>query len=255
MTFHILSSLVGYEDESLHVGFLGELDVDELLSGGHHVLVLDSHNTTSPGSSDVLVVNVSLSEVGGELLDFDHVFGVGFSKSDTGSGLEVDKLSKVGLSTDEAEWCSLLSAKSWEMDNNLNGVDIVSNHNKLCLAFFDEGGHVVKTELKVLWLGTLGWLGTVLLGLSSFLQSLCLLLSGLWGIFLEELHERGSFVLVTSLGELVDGGGDLQSLEKNSLLSLDSDVLWPLDESSEVALWLNISSKTEVSGVLLEKRT
>jgi hypothetical protein len=114
---------------------------------------------------------------------------------------------------------------------------------------------VVETELEELWLSSLGGLASVLLGLSSLLQSLGLLLSGLRGIFSEELEERGGFVLVASLGELVDGGGHLQSLEQDSLLSLDSDVLWPLNESSKVALWLDISSKTEVAWILLEKRS
>jgi hypothetical protein len=36
-------------------------------------------------------------------------------------------------------------------------------------------------------------------------------------------------------------------------LSLDADVLWPLHETSKVALWLDVSSKTEVSWVLLEE--
>ena len=39
-----------------HVGFLCQLDFGELCSLGHHVLVLDSHDTTSPGSSEVVVV-------------------------------------------------------------------------------------------------------------------------------------------------------------------------------------------------------
>ena len=62
-----------------------------------------------------------------------------------------------------------------------------------------------------------------------------------------------TFVLVDGFSELVDGWWDLESLEKDSLLSLDTDVLWPLDETSKVALWLDVSSKTEVAWVLLEK--
>ena len=63
-----------------------------------------------------------------------------------------------------------------------------------------------------------------------------------------------TFVLVDSLSELVDCWGDLQSLEKHSLLSLDTHVLWPLDEASKVALWLDVTSETEVSWALLEER-
>ena len=46
-----------------HVGFLGELDFSEFFSLGHFVLVLDSHNTASPGSSELVVLVVLSSEV------------------------------------------------------------------------------------------------------------------------------------------------------------------------------------------------
>ena len=49
-------------------------------------------------------------------------------------------------------------------------------------------------------------------------------------------------------------GGDLESLHENSLLSLDSDVLWPLHETGEVPLWLDVTSQSEVTWVLLEQR-
>ena len=62
-----------------------------------------------------------------------------------------------------------------------------------------------------------------------------------------------TFILVDSLRELVDGWWNLESLQKDSLLSLDTNVLWPLDETSKVALWLDVSSETEVAWVLLEE--
>ena len=64
-----------------------------------------------------------------------------------------------------------------------------------------------------------------------------------------------TLVLLEGLGELVDGGGDLQSLHQNSLLSLNSDVSWPLDETSKVALGLDVSTESEVASVLLEQRS
>jgi len=48
----------------------------------------------------------------------------------------------------------------------------------------------------------------------------------------------------------VETGGDLESLKKNSLLTLDSDIFRPLDESSEISLWLDVSTYSEVSGIL-----
>lgn len=61
-----------------------------------------------------------------------------------------------------------------------------------------------------------------------------------------------TLVLLEGLRELVDGGGHLQSLHKNSLLSLNSNVTRPFDEAGEVTLGLDISSKSEIFSILLE---
>ena len=177
---------------SLHVGLLGELFVEELLSSGHHVLVLDSHDTTSPGSSDVDVLNVSLGEVGSELLDLNQVLGVHIGESDAGGSLEVDELSEGGFAADEAEWGSLLSAESWEMDHQLNWVNIVSNDNNLGLSFLNKGGDVVETELEKLWLVSLVSAFASLLSLSQLLESLGLFFSGLWRVLCEKFNQFAS---------------------------------------------------------------
>ena len=51
-----------------------------------------------------------------------------------------------------------------------------------------------------------------------------------------------TILLIQGLGELIDAGGDLQSLIKNLLLTLQSDVLWPANISSEIPLWLDSST-------------
>jgi hypothetical protein len=56
------------------------------------------------------------------------------------------------------------------------------------------------------------------------------------------------------VGELGNAWWDLESLHEDSLLSLDSDVLGPSDESGEISLGLDVTSNSEVSGGLLEKR-
>jgi len=53
--------------------------------------------------------------------------------------------------------------------------------------------------------------------------------------------------------ELVETGRDLQSLEKDSLLTLDADILWPLDEASEISLGLDVSTDSIVMSFLLEE--
>ena len=60
----------------------------------------------------------------------------------------------------------------------------MGDDDELGPVLLDEGGDVVKAELKVAWLGGLS--GS---GLSLLLQSLLLVLSGLWGVFSEKLKE------------------------------------------------------------------
>jgi len=237
-----------------HVGFLGELDLSSLLSLGHHVLVLNSHKTTTPGD----LVGSVLVELGHEVLlegiEILEVLLSNLGEGDAGSGLGVAELSESGLTLDNAVWDSLLSAESWEEDHHLKWVDIVGNDNELGLTFLDEGGNVVKTELEGDWL----WsdeavLLSALSGLSLGLESGLLVLGGLWGVLSEELEKLGGLVLVNGLGELVESWWGLESHEEDSLLSLDSHVLWPLDESGKILLWLDITTDSEVSWGLLEK--
>ena len=62
-----------------------------------------------------------------------------------------------------------------------------------------------------------------------------------------------TLVLINGLGELVDGWWNLETLEKNALLSLDTDVLWPFDKAGEVADWLDVTTNSEVPCGLLEE--
>ena len=66
---------------------------------------------------------------------------------------------------------------------------------------------------------------------SSGLKSVSLLLSGLGGIFSQNFEKLRGGGLVKGIEELSDGSGDLESSEKNSLLSLDLNVSGPSDES------------------------
>jgi hypothetical protein len=235
---------------------LGELDLHKLLARSHHVLVLDAHDTTAPLSGQVVVVVVLRLEKGAELLEVDEVLAADFGKSDASGCLKVDKLAKVGLATDEAEGDTLLTAESGQVNDELNGVDVKSDHNHLGLVLLNQRGDVVETELKMH--GLLGLLGGALVGsatLSLLLESVGLLLMGLRGVLSEQFKELGSLVLLEGLTELVDAGRHLQSLHENSLLSLDSDVTRPFNKASEVARRLDVSSKSEIFSVLLEERT
>jgi len=249
-----LECLLKHRNESMggssHVGFLGEFDLSEFLSLGHHVLVLNSHNTTTLLSLEVGVIVELRHEGLLESIEIGKILLLDVGEGDASGGLGVAELSESSLGLDEAEWDSLLSAESREEDHNLSWVNIMGHDDELGFTLLDEVGNVVKTELKNVWLITTGL--SFLLG--SLLESFLLLLSGLWGILGEELEELGSLVLVNGLLELEKGSRGLQSHEQNSLLSLDSDVLWPLDESGEVLLWLDGSTDSEGSWALLEKR-
>jgi len=215
------------------------------------VLVLDSHDTTTPLSGEVGVIVELGLELLAELLKIDEVFTTDFGESEAGGGLEMNKLTEVSLATDEAEGDTLLSAESGQVNNELDGVNIVGDDNHLSLVLLDKGGHVVETELEVHGLVTL-------LRLTSFsfsLQSSGLLGLGLRSVLGEQFKELGSLVLLESLAELVDGGGHLQSLHQDSLLSLNSNVARPFDETGKVTLGLDIASKSEVLNSLLEERT
>jgi len=220
------------------------------------VLVLDTHDT-STGVLEVVDVIVVLVHV--LFLEVGEIVGIflsDFSHGEACGSLEVDELTKVVFSLDEAEWDTLGSAESWEESHHLDWLDIIAHNNEFGLAFFDEGGNVVHTVFDVAWLWSdmVGFV-TSLSGFSFDLESLLLLCSSLWSIFGEDLHKEGSLGSVKALREDVEWCWDLKSHHKDSLLSLDSNVLWPLDESGEILGWLDIGTDSEVSLILLEKRS
>ena len=176
-----------------HVGLLGELDLSELLSLGHHVLVLDAHNTATPVSSEGLVVVELSAEVLGEELKVGVVLLADLSEGDAGSGLLVDELAEACLALDEGIGDTLLSAEGGEEDEELDGVDVVSHNNELSLALLDEFGNVVETELDDDGLGSLLGVSATLLGLSLRLESGLLLLSGLRLVLSEQFKELACY--------------------------------------------------------------
>ena len=42
-------------------------------------------------------------------------------------------------------------------------------------------------------------------------------------------------------------------MEENSLLSLNTDVFGPLDKTSEIPLWLDVSTDSKVTSIFLEQ--
>jgi hypothetical protein len=117
-----------------HVGLLGEFDLSLLFSLSHHVLVLDTHDTTTPVSSEGLVIVELRAEVLGEELKILVVFLTDFSKSNAGGSLLVDELAEACFSLDESIGNTLLAAESGQEDEKLNRINIMSHDNKLSFA-------------------------------------------------------------------------------------------------------------------------
>lgn len=172
-----------------HVCLLCELDLSELLSVGHHVLVLDTHNTAAPVSSEVLVIVELSAEVLGKEFKILVVFLADFGECDTSSCLVVDELSKAGLTLDEGIGNTLLSAECWQEDHKLEWINVVGNNDELGLTVLNELGNVVETELEYNWLGGLLGITTLELGLSLSLESGLLFLLCLWLIFSEQFKK------------------------------------------------------------------
>jgi hypothetical protein len=156
---------------------------------GHHVLVLDAHNTATPVSSEGLVLVELSAEVLGKNLEVLEVFLADLSESDAGGSLGVDELAEACLALDEGEGDALLSAESGEESEELNGVDVVSHNNELRLALLNELGHVVQAELDNNWLGSLLGISITDLSLSLLLESGLLLLVRLGDVFTEQFKE------------------------------------------------------------------
>ena len=153
------------------------------------MLVLDTHDVTTPMFAEVRVLVEFSSESLAEVLQVSEVLSVDSGEGNTGSILLVDELSKIGFAADKSERNVLSSAKRWEMDNELNWINIVGDNDELSLAFFDESGHVIKTELQVDGLCRLG--GT--LSFSSLEESLFLLGFGFGRILSEQFKELGGY--------------------------------------------------------------
>ena len=181
--------------DSSHVGLLGELDVEESLPGSHLVLVLDAHDATTPLSAELnVLVEVSLEHVT-ELVQVGHVFLADGSQGDAGGSLLVDEFAEGSLAADEAVRNALSAAESGQVHNELNGVNVVGNHDKLGLAFLNQRGHVVQTELDVVGFGSL----YLTFGFSNLQKAFLLFLFGLGGIFGEQFKQLGRYNKVINL--------------------------------------------------------
>ena len=78
----------------------------------------------------------------------------------------------------------------------------------------------------------------------SLLKASLFLLLGLGTILVGKLKELSGSVLVEGMRELGDRRWDFQALMEDDLLTLEANVLGPLDEASQVLLGLDILAWT-----------
>jgi len=247
-----LPSISAYISSFSESALLDLLLLDSSLLGIFSNSGLVAEETAAPLLSQrgALVV-LSLEDLD-EVVELALVLSGNLSDGDASSGLLVDDSAESSLGLNEAEGDILLSAELREPDDGLDGVNIVSNDDESSLLLLNELGDVVQTEFNRD--GGLG-AGVLVAGLilSGGLQSLVSLLF-VFGLDLsEEVQEGGGLISVDGLGELVDGGGNLQSLEEDSLLSLEQDVLRPSNVSGQISSGSDITTDSEVSGSLLEE--
>ena len=147
----------------------------------------------------------------------------------------MDEGAEAGLVLDDHEGDVHLAAEGGEPHDDLNGVNVAGDEDELGLLLLDEGGDVLEAEFDLVG-GTGGGGSARGGGRGGLLDALLLGGGGLGAVVVEELEDGGSLVLVKSLGELVDGRGDLEALVEDGTLTLDAHVLGPLHEAGEVAV-------------------
>jgi len=130
-----------------------------------------------------------------EFVECASITGFNICDGQARCGLPAYNTSKPGLVLDDAIGNSHLSAKGWQKEDELNRIDIIGNHNKLCLLFFNQGCDGVGTMMdNSLLFGRL-ILATSSTSLGSCLQTLLPLLLGLRTITVHELEQLSGGLL------------------------------------------------------------
>lgn len=169
--------------------------------------------------------------------------------------LLVDDSSETGLALDNGVRDTHLLAERRKEDDELNGLDIVGDEDERSLLVLNEANNVVEAVLdSVGLLGNILLLLTLLDGGSLLEETLLLLGLGLRSVLVEELKGLGSSVAVEDVLELSESRGNLQAHLKDLLLSLEADILGPLDHARDISLGLDVLADAEVARSLLEER-
>jgi hypothetical protein len=231
---------------------LGDLSLSESLLASLTSTGLDTHlHLRRHTEVDGRIVE-HWANVGHDLIKESLLLRLDISDGQSSGSLLVHDVTETGLTLDNAVRNIHAAAQSWEPDDELDWVDIVGDDHKLGLAGLNKVGNMVDTELDETWL--LSSLDVTLgLAISLLLQTKTLLGVRLWAQMSKETEHIAGLVLLKSTVELLDLARDLEAIVQNGALTLDTDVLWPLDETGKVAARLDITTDTKVAGALWEK--
>ena len=167
----------------------------------------------------------------------------------------MDDRAESGLALDDGVRNTHLAAKSWQEDDQLNGVDIVGDEDQSSLLVLNQADDVVEAVLGSVWfLGDIFFLLTVFDGGSLLDQTLLLLNLALRTVLVQEFESLGGGVSVEDVLELSDRGRDLETEVQDLLLALQTDIFGPLHHTGKVATRLDVLADTIVAGALLDKR-
>merc|ERR1719491_884576 len=95
---------------------------------------------------------------------------------------------------------------------------------------------------------------TILFLLGHLHKAVLFCLARLWHVLLAELQHMSCLILINGTVELVDGRWDFQPHQHDLLGSLKTYKLWPLDESRQITLGLDVTTNAVTAWGLLEKR-
>lgn len=161
-------------------------------------------------------------------------------KGNDSGGFLVDDGAEAGLALDDNVGDTHLAAESRKVDHEFDGVNVVSDHDEGGLLGLNESNDMVEAVLdKERLLGVVRLLVLAGIGGGSGETSLLLLLR-LGAVLVEEFEQLGRGVLVKGVGELGDGGGNLETLVEDDLLALKANVFGPFHEASEIASGLDV---------------
>jgi hypothetical protein len=206
-------------------------------------LGLQSHLTTTPFADEFGIVIVLFHGQIGQNVQLTDIGRVDTGNRHGSGRLEMTQRAETGLVLDNHKWNFKLATQCGQPHDQFEWVHVVGNQNEFGLLFFYQGRHVLEPVLD-LELGL-----DDLLASRDVLDALFLGSGSDGTVLVEQAKDGRTLVLVERLGELVNGGGDLETLVQDGALSLQPNVGWPFNETTQITiLRTNVTTNAVVTG-------